>query len=204
MIRQRVKSFEVRSDAQADFDTHTQKIMQDMVWTGTCRSWCKSHFTIIRIPNRALANTHTSQDKRGTNGKVTGLWPGSSLHYIQVLSEDRWEDYNWEHKAERYSYWGHGFSWIENPDLDPLGAGKQNMIEAMTTIPSNDSDLSFYLWKSNPLPKSCIPAHEEEQYAECARVEDFIASRKEPLSNGLTNGHGADIHIRSEGITVPV
>ncbi|KAF9775829.1 hypothetical protein IL306_006044 [Fusarium sp. DS 682] len=48
MIRQRVKSFEVRVDAQDDFNTHTQTIMQDM-----------------------------------------------------VLSEDRWEDYEWTRKSER-------------------------------------------------------------------------------------------------------
>lgn len=46
MIRQRVKSFNVRPDAQKDFNAHVQTSMQDMVWTGTCRSWCKS-----RIPN---------------------------------------------------------------------------------------------------------------------------------------------------------
>jgi len=42
MIRQRIKSFKVRPDAQRDFDVHTQASMRDMVWTGTCRSWCKS------------------------------------------------------------------------------------------------------------------------------------------------------------------
>lgn len=41
MVRQRVKSFTVKPECQADFDLHTQTLMQDMVWTGTCRSWCK-------------------------------------------------------------------------------------------------------------------------------------------------------------------
>lgn len=41
MARQRAKSFTVKPECQADFDLHTQTLMQDMVWTGTCRSWCK-------------------------------------------------------------------------------------------------------------------------------------------------------------------
>ncbi|SCO55607.1 related to monooxigenase [Fusarium fujikuroi] len=176
MIRQRVKSFEVRADAQNDFNTHTQKIMQDMVWTGTCRSWYK----------------------QGTNGKVTGLWPGSSLHYIQVLSEDRWEDYEWTHESERYSYWGHGLSWIEEPGLDPLGASKQDMIEAMTTLPKKDSDLSFYLWESSPLPESCFPNGRSE---EIAKNGSDLAWK-----NVLQTTTSADVdkHTPVACITVPV
>ncbi|KAH7214445.1 hypothetical protein DER44DRAFT_819318 [Fusarium oxysporum] len=176
MIRQRVKSFEVRIDAQNDFNTHTQKVMQDMVWTGTCRSWYK----------------------QGTNGKVTGLWPGSSLHYIQVLAEDRWEDYEWTHESERYSYWGHGLSWIEEPDLDPLGATKQDMIESMTTLPKKDSDLSFYLWESSPLPETCFAdGHSEE------RVQDGgdLAWRKVLHA---TTASDVDKHAAVACITVPV
>ncbi|KAG5800561.1 hypothetical protein H9Q69_000448 [Fusarium xylarioides] len=176
MIRQRVKSFEVRVDAQDDFNTHTQKVMQDMVWTGTCRSWYK----------------------QGTNGKVTGLWPGSSLHYIQVLAEDRWEDYEWIHGSERYSYWGHGLSWIEEPALDPLGATKLDMIESMTTLPKKDSDLSFYLWESNPLPETCFVSGLPEE-----RVQDDgdMALRK-----GLHAATTSDLdkHAAVACITVPV
>jgi hypothetical protein len=43
MIRNRAKSFDVRQEAQDDFNTHIQEFMKDMVWTGTCRSWCKEH-----------------------------------------------------------------------------------------------------------------------------------------------------------------
>uniref|UniRef100_A0A0D2Y6A0 Sterigmatocystin biosynthesis monooxygenase stcW n=1 Tax=Fusarium oxysporum (strain Fo5176) TaxID=660025 RepID=A0A0D2Y6A0_FUSOF len=162
MIRQRVKSFEVRIDAQNDFNTHTQKVMQDMVWTGTCRSWC------------------------------------SSLHYIQVLAENRWEDYEWTHESERYSYWGHGLSWIEEPDLDPLGATKQDMIESMTTLPKKDSDLSFYLWESSPLPETCFAdGHSEE------RVQDGgdLAWRKVLHA---TTASDVDKHAAVACITVPV
>ncbi|KAF5597823.1 sterigmatocystin biosynthesis monooxygenase stcW [Fusarium pseudocircinatum] len=162
MIRQRVKSFEVRAGAQEDFNIHTQTVMQDMVWTGTCRSWC------------------------------------SSLHYIQVLSEDRWEDYKWTHESERYSYWGHGLSWIEEPSLDPLGATKQDMIEAMTTLPKKDSDLSFYLWKSSPLPETC--------FASGLPVEEAQDGGDMALRKGLhaTAASEVDKHTAVACITVPV
>ncbi|KAF4503275.1 sterigmatocystin biosynthesis monooxygenase stcW [Fusarium agapanthi] len=176
MIRQRAKSFEVRADAQDDFNQHTQKVMQDMVWTGTCRSWYK----------------------QGTSGKVTGLWPGSSLHYIQVLAEDRWEDYEWTHESERYSYWSHGLSWIEEPGLDPLGATKQNMIEAMTTLPKKDSDLSFYLWESDTLPETCFPSGCSEEIAQDGG--DLV------WKNVLQTATSVDVdnHAAVACITVPV
>lgn len=40
-VRERAKSFDVTTEAQADFSEHTQQFMQGMVWTGQCRSWCK-------------------------------------------------------------------------------------------------------------------------------------------------------------------
>lgn len=41
VIRERVESFDVRPEVQADFNEHTQNVMKDLVWSGTCRSWCK-------------------------------------------------------------------------------------------------------------------------------------------------------------------
>lgn len=40
VLRQKVKCFDVRKEAQDDFVNHTHAYMQDMVWTGTCHSWC--------------------------------------------------------------------------------------------------------------------------------------------------------------------
>ncbi|KAK1542459.1 hypothetical protein CPAR01_05846 [Colletotrichum paranaense] len=148
VIRQRVKSFDVRPEAQSDFDKHTQEFMKNMVWTGTCRSWFK----------------------KGVTGKVSALWPGSSLHYMQCLAEDRWEDYDWRYDGERYSYWREGFSWIEQPEKDPLGIDQREYATSMTTIPHRASDLSFYLQKAESLPPGAVAfvpqAHEQKQYVE--------------------------------------
>ncbi|KAF4450529.1 hypothetical protein F53441_6384 [Fusarium austroafricanum] len=147
-------------------------------------------------------------NKQGPNGKVTGIWAGSSLHYIQVLSEDRWEDYEWEYKSERYSYWGHGLSWIEEPDLDPLGARRQDMIEAMTTIPKKDSDLSFYLWKSGPLPKACIPPVAGVK-AENGGKATEVEGQPKDVGNSSVNDSaavpmGIDAQVNGTCISVPV
>ena len=100
--------FNVRPEVQADFDGHTQMTMEKMVWSGKCNSWFK--------------NEH---------GKVIALWPGSSLHYREFLESDRWEDFEWRYKGNRFAYWGQGFAKIEH---DP------------------DADLAYYLKPQNPLP----------------------------------------------------
>lgn len=71
---------------------------------------------------------------------------------MQCLAEDRWEDYYWQYETERFAYWGPGISWIENRELDPLGLQIMEYHSNMTTIPDRDSDLSFYLQKSDPIP----------------------------------------------------
>lgn len=102
--------------------------------------------------------------KHGPSGKVTALWPGSSLHYLQVLSEDRWEDYDWEYESERYTYWGSGVSWVEDPQGDPLGIDARESWK-MSTVPRPGADLAFYLVESYPLPKDVMPEFDLTQHS---------------------------------------
>ncbi|KIM93784.1 hypothetical protein OIDMADRAFT_61418 [Oidiodendron maius Zn] len=131
---QKAKSFDVRPEVQRDFDQHTQEFMKDMVWTGTCRSWFK----------------------RSSDGKVTALWPGSSLHYIGTLAENRWEDYNWVFPRNRFAYWDGGFSQTEREAM--LGEG----VDADGQKFPNDhtagglADFSFYLRSAPPLPLEAL------------------------------------------------
>ncbi|KAK4937228.1 hypothetical protein LTR10_022060 [Elasticomyces elasticus] len=94
---QQALSFDVKQRVQEDFNTHTQTVMQKLVWTGSCRSWFKN-----------------------SRGRITGVWPGSGLHYREFLQSDRWEDFEWRYEGNNFDYWGLGFSQIEreeNPDL---------------------------------------------------------------------------------------
>jgi len=109
-IHNKALSFDVRTDVQADFDAHTQNLMRDMVWSGACRSWCKSK-----------------------SGKVTALWPGSSLHYREILESNRWEDFDWRYQGNRFAYWGLGQARVEK-DAEPGAA-----------------DLAYYIRHHEPL-----------------------------------------------------
>ena len=73
---------------------------------------------------------------------------------MQTLAENRWEDYKWEYKGQtRFDYWGPGISWVEESSLDPLGIAEKEALYSTTSMPvaKSASDLSFYLWESQPL-----------------------------------------------------
>lgn len=106
-IEEKIISFDVRKDVQVDFDQHTQQLMQETVWVGPCRSWYRSR-----------------------SGKITAIWPGSSLHYIETLDSNRWEDWSWKYRGNRFGWWGSGFSKVE---------GKA------------DADLAYYIKQYQPL-----------------------------------------------------
>ncbi|KAJ0337008.1 hypothetical protein KNSL1_013070 [Colletotrichum chrysophilum] len=171
MIRQRIKSFDVRIEAQTDFDNHTQEFMRQAVWTGTCRSWFK----------------------KDVNGKVSALWCGSSLHYMQSLAEDRWEDYQWRFDGNRYAYWGNGFSWIEKPELDPIGIDEREYSKTMTTIAERSSDLSFYLGKADPLPTGVL-VHVVDAEAQC----QHIVGQAEVRGANLTKSEQKDADVTEQ------
>lgn len=89
--------------------------------------------------------------KQGVEGKVTALWPGSSLHYMQTLAENRWEDYHWTYNDGRFAYWGQGISWVEDSSVDILGREERESLSNTTTIPLYSGDVSYYLWESDPV-----------------------------------------------------
>ncbi|KAF9641544.1 putative flavin-binding monooxygenase protein [Lasiodiplodia theobromae] len=65
------------------------------VYTADCLSWYKS----------APPGASVEERKRG---RVTALWPGSSVHALHALSEVRWEDFEVE------SCGGNEFAWFGN------------------------------------------------------------------------------------------
>lgn len=72
--------------------------MKDIPWNQDCRSWYKG-------------NT--------ADGKVVALWPGSTLHYIDILRDVLYEDFNVRYFGNRFSYLENGMSKLETaPDAD--------------------------------------------------------------------------------------
>ncbi|KAL2814982.1 flavin-binding monooxygenase [Aspergillus granulosus] len=77
------------------FTKYCEKYFERTVYSAACASWYKSS------PPGASAE----ERKRG---KVTALWPGSSLHALKTLAKVRWEDY------ELQCYDGNEFGWFGN------------------------------------------------------------------------------------------
>ncbi|CAF1013358.1 unnamed protein product [Adineta steineri] len=100
-----IHSIEVTKDAVDDYNTYTQEFMKRTVWTSGCRSWYKNH---------------------KIDGKIMAMYPGSVLHYKEMLDVLRGEDFAIKYNTvNRFTFMGNGFTKRE----------------------TNDEDLSYYLKK---------------------------------------------------------
>ncbi|KAI1491441.1 flavin-binding monooxygenase [Biscogniauxia mediterranea] len=64
----------VRPERVRDWRDYCREYFKKTVYSDTCHSWYKS----------------------GPDNRVTGLWPGSTMHALEALRAPRWEDYEWE------------------------------------------------------------------------------------------------------------
>ncbi|KAG4260897.1 hypothetical protein FPRO03_02720 [Fusarium proliferatum] len=95
---QNIKSVQVRQDALDDFNVYTQELMKKTVWTGDCRSWFK---------------------KGKADGRVTAMYPGSVIHYKEILDEFRTEDFVFAYTGgNRFQFMGNGLTFREKNDGD--------------------------------------------------------------------------------------
>jgi len=87
--REDIKSMMPRQECVEEFTRHSDAFFPDTVFAEKCRSWYKN----------------------GTvDGRVTAVWPGSTLHYLKAIQHPRWEDYNYQYldHSSRFSYFGNG------------------------------------------------------------------------------------------------
>jgi hypothetical protein len=101
MQRKHIQSFDPKQDVTDALNRHTTAWVNGTAWAEkSCRSWYKNNRT----------------------NKVHSIWPGSSLHYIEMTTTPRYEDFNikYEH-AEMFSFMGLGFTrnQVEDGDLSP-------------------------------------------------------------------------------------
>ncbi|KAI0737191.1 FAD/NAD-P-binding domain-containing protein [Daedaleopsis nitida] len=90
MQRERLKSIEIKADAVKDYDEYLMS-----VYSEKCRSWYKAG---------------------KEEGRIIGLWPGSTLHALRCLQYPRWEDFDYERVdpvANRMYWLGDGQTWNE-------------------------------------------------------------------------------------------
>jgi hypothetical protein len=92
-----IASFDPKVEAVDDFMQQKDAFMPSTVWDSNCLSWYK--------------------DPRSK--KITALWPGSTLHYMETLANARYDDFDVRYRTNRFAYLGNGFSQTElNPHID--------------------------------------------------------------------------------------
>jgi len=91
---QDIKSMVVKPECVEEFTRHCDSFFPGTVFMEPCRSWYKNG---------------------KVDGKVTAVWPGSSLHYMKVIQNPRWEDFNYEYLDHncRFSYFGNWMTYTE-------------------------------------------------------------------------------------------
>ncbi|CAK96698.1 hypothetical protein CBS115989_2154 [Aspergillus niger] len=86
-----------------NFTNYAEKYFERTVYSSECNSWYKSP------PPGA---TTLQQRKKG---RVTALWPGSSLHAIKALEHVRWEDFETTaYDGNEFGWFGNGWAEVEN------------------------------------------------------------------------------------------
>ncbi|KAI0598883.1 flavin-binding monooxygenase [Biscogniauxia sp. FL1348] len=74
MQKEDYAAMSVRPERVRDWRDYCREYFKKTVYSDTCHSWYKS----------------------GPENRVTGLWPGSTMHALEALRAPRWEDYEWE------------------------------------------------------------------------------------------------------------
>ncbi|TKA72309.1 putative sterigmatocystin biosynthesis monooxygenase stcW [Cryomyces minteri] len=92
MQNENIRSWVPKQDVTDRFNEHCQEWIKHTVWKEDCRSWYKNNET----------------------GRVNAVWPGSSMHYVQVVSSPRYEDFDITyHNKNQWAHLGLGWT-VEN------------------------------------------------------------------------------------------
>ncbi|KAL9005083.1 MAG: hypothetical protein Q9188_002130 [Gyalolechia gomerana] len=102
-----IATFHPKAEAVDEFCAHTDRFMKRTVWDQDNHSWFK---------------------KGSASGRNVALWPGSSLHFLEAMSEIRADDWHITYHGNRFKWLGNGFSQTE-------------------TIPNGD--MSYYIRNSD-------------------------------------------------------
>jgi cation diffusion facilitator CzcD-associated flavoprotein CzcO len=83
-----IKKIEVKRSVAEDFTTHSDLYLERTAWSGPCSSWFKN----------------------GVSKARPLCWPGSRVHYLEILQKPRFEDFDIEYQSgNRWNFLGDGF-----------------------------------------------------------------------------------------------
>lgn len=121
--KENIRTMVVRSARVRDFTRYIDAYFQGTVFMDECKSWYRK------------------------GDKVTGLWPGSTLHCIEALRSPRWEDFEYEYQPEEDGGEVNQMGWLGN-------GWSINQLE--------ERDLAWYLMPMfQQVPKSPLPEKNE-------------------------------------------
>lgn len=113
-----------RQDITDAYNRHVQEWVKHTVWKEECRSWYKNNDT----------------------GRVNAIWPGSSMHYQEVIDTPRYEDMEIRRndKGNPWAFLGMGYAMankIEGSDWSPyisVDAMDPQWVEAALDVKKQD------------------------------------------------------------------
>jgi hypothetical protein len=87
-----IKSFRPRMSVSAQFRRHADLYLKRTAWTSPCCSWFK----------------------QGKTDGQAAIWPGSRLHFLEMMKTPRFEDFEIEYWDENiFAFMGNGFEMRE-------------------------------------------------------------------------------------------
>lgn len=93
-----IRTMQPKTSAVENFVKFCDAYFERTVYSEECSSWYKSS---------PVGSSPEEQKK----GRVTALWPGSSLHAVAALSRPRWEDFEYTYVDENpFGWFGDGWS----------------------------------------------------------------------------------------------
>ncbi|KAJ5477649.1 hypothetical protein N7530_003158 [Penicillium desertorum] len=121
---------EAKKSQVENFTRFCEKYFERTVYSAECASWYKS-------------SPPGSSPEERKKGRVTALWPGSSLHALKALKKVRWEDYDLHpYDGNEFGWFGNG--WIvdeKKPQIDGAAiTGYLNYTEFVDGIDTKGND----------------------------------------------------------------
>jgi cation diffusion facilitator CzcD-associated flavoprotein CzcO len=98
VAREGIRTFDVKQEVQDDWNIYGDEILKRTVWASGCRSWYKNGTT---------------------DGRISALYPGSILHFKDMIENIRGEDFNITYRSKnQWKFLGDGFTQLEVDDGD--------------------------------------------------------------------------------------
>lgn len=101
LAMQNVRTLEPKQTCVDNFTNYCEAFFKRTVFSAECGSWYKS----------SPPGTSAAERKKG---RVTALWPGSSIHAIKALERVRFEDFEMEYvEKNEFGWFGNGWTVAE-------------------------------------------------------------------------------------------